>query len=198
MRRVITALVFAGAFALVIPCTSFAQRGGGPVGGFGGGRMGGASGWAHRRLLWPPNRGGDQNGNQNGDGNRSHDGDSIDLSYTEPAQTPDQHQYRQPYYDTEPAQDDTGREAYQPECVAQPAYSDSPAVATYEPTVQIIYNDGHAEMVHNYALTPTTLLVIENAAAGVSLQVPLEFINLPATMQVNRAAGVDFRLPARN
>ena len=107
MRRVITALIFAGAFALVIPCTSFAQRGGSPVGGVGRGQMGASPGWAHRRLLWPRNRGGDQNGNQNGDRNRSRDGYFTEPFYPEPAQAPDQYQYRQPYYDTEAAQDDT-------------------------------------------------------------------------------------------
>ena len=79
--------------------------------------------------------------------------------------------------------------------VYPPAIIGSPGVAISEPTVTIIYKDGHAEQVHNYALTPTKLLMMDNAGAGYSLQVPLSLIDLPATVQANRAAGVDFQLP---
>jgi hypothetical protein len=99
-----------------------------------------------------------------------------------PQQNPDQ------YYAPEPQQD-SGRPAY------QPGYMASPGVAISEPAVTIIYKDGHAEQVRNYALTPTKLLMMDNAAAGYSMQVPLSLIDLPATVQANRAAGVDFQLP---
>ena len=70
--------------------------------------------------------------------------------------------------------------------------------AASEPAVTIIYKDGHSQQIHNYAITRSSLLMMDNASAGYSPQIPLEQINLPATEQANRAAGVDFRLPVSN
>ena len=115
--------------------------------------------------------------------------------YSSPAQSPEQ--YRQPYYDVQPEQDNTGRAAYQPE-YAPPAISASPAVAVREPAVTIIYKDGHSEQVRNFVLTRSTLVEMDSASSGYSMQIPLELIDLPATERANRAAGVDFRVPVRN
>ena len=119
--------------------------------------------------------------------------DSADTTAA-PAQNPDQNPGRYPDQDyaPEPQPEDMSRPAY------PPAITGSPGVAISEPTVTIIYKDGHAEQVHNYALTRAALLMMDNASAGYSLLVPLELIDLPATEQINRAAGVDFRPPVQN
>jgi hypothetical protein len=114
--------------------------------------------------------------------------------YPYPYQNPDQYSAPEPPPDPEPdpVQGNAARPAY------EPALAASPAVAIAEPTVTIVYKDGHAEQVRNFALTRTTLLMMDNAAAGFVLSVPLELVDLPATQQANRATGVDFRLPVRN
>jgi len=313
MRRVITALVLAGAIALATPCAIYAQHGGGHAGGFSGGHSGGFSG-GHaggfsgggfsgphfaapsggfgpggstarsfpaprmnfmpgpinsgvtrfspsaprpagvfngtrspfgqlsipnvRRAPYPggtrgwtnqPTR---QSNNQwhNGDHNGGHDDHhhyrppyyggvglytwpysyaswsywpwwpyfgNWDSNYdypsdttAAPAQYPDQNSDQ--YYAPEPSQQDNSRPAYQPEIAASavPAYP--------EPAVTIVYKDGHSQQIHNYALTRTTLLMLDNASSGLSPQIPLDQVNLPATEQINRAAGVDFRVPISN
>jgi hypothetical protein len=316
MRRVMTALVLAGAIALAFPSAMFAQHGGGHAGGFsGGGHAGGFSGGhvggfsgghvggfagprfgapsggfarsfpAPRMSFMPgpvssgPTRfapalrpygglsgtrspfgqlrmpavprapypgAGDRSStnqpyhsgnNQWGGNHGSHGGDHNGN---------DDHRYRRPYYggvtvnswpyyyyypswywpwwpyfgdwdssDSYPPDSTTAptqpedqyyappeQEPQYPQSENRPLYQPgiigSPGVAISEPAVTIIYKDGHAEQVHNYALTPTKLLMMDNAAAGVSLQVPLSLIDLAATEQVNRTAGVDFRLPVRN
>jgi hypothetical protein len=103
-----------------------------------------------------------------------------------PAQGQDQ------YYAPEPPPEETARATYPPAVVG------SPSVAISEPTVTIIFKDGHSQQIRNYALTPTMLLEMDTASAGVTYGVPLELINLPATEQANRAVGVDFSPPIRN
>lgn len=106
-----------------------------------------------------------------------------------PAQASDQGSDQ--YYAPE-QQQDIGAPAY------QPAMAPAAIGAASEPAVTIIYKDGHSQQIHNYAITRSSLLMMDNASAGYSPQIPLEQINLPATEQANRAAGVDFRLPVSN
>jgi hypothetical protein len=90
------------------------------------------------------------------------------------------------------------------ESEARPAYRPYQAeVAPYvapqsEPALTIVYKNGRSQQVHNYALTQTTLLLLDDASSGRTQQVSLQEIDLPATEQANRVAGVDFRLPVRN
>jgi len=59
-----------------------------------------------------------------------------------------------------------------------------------EDTVTLIFKDGRpAEKIHNYILTGTTLYVNHHA------DIPVDELDLAATMKVNRDAGVDFHLP---
>ncbi|MBV8631952.1 MAG: hypothetical protein JOZ83_13570 [Silvibacterium sp.] len=115
------------------------------------------------------------------------------------SQTPNQYSDQYPdQYSAPQAPDaapDEDRPVYQP---YQSQMGASPGVAIAEPAVTIVYKDGHWAQFRNYALTPTSLVIMDNASAGFSLRVPLELINLPATEQANRAAGVDFRLPVEN
>jgi hypothetical protein len=316
MRRVMTALVLAGAIALVVPCNSFAQRGGGGHGGgfsggghaagFSGGHVGGFSGGhgfgggfsapssgfgsaglragglparsfpaprmnfmprpatpgptrfaptarpyggfngtrspfgqlsipAVRRAPYPgaANRGstnqpyrsgnnqwhgGDKDGHNH---NRSSyykstttyswpyawpyyassywpwwpyfgDWDSTDNYASDSTNAPAQQQDQ--YSAPEQEQQDPGRPAYE----SRAYQSASAASAMPEPAVTIIYKDGHSQEINNYALTRTTLLMLDNASAGVTPQVPLDQINLSATEQANRAQGVNFSVPVQN
>lgn len=113
--------------------------------------------------------------------------DSDSDTSAAPAQS-----YAEP--ETVPEEEAEDRPAYQP---YQPAFA--PAVAPVpEPALTIVYKDGHSQQVHNYALTQTTLVLLDDASSGRAQQVSLQEINLPATEQANRAAGVDFRVPIRN
>jgi hypothetical protein len=61
------------------------------------------------------------------------------------------------------------------------------------PEVTLVFNDGRAPMkVHSYAVTGAAVYVAEN---GHQQRIPLSALDLPATVQTNRAAGVDFEVP---
>ena len=61
-----------------------------------------------------------------------------------------------------------------------------------EDALTLIFKDGRqSEQIHNYALTRTTLFVTDARMR----EIPLEELDLPATMRVNREAGVAFQLP---
>lgn len=88
-----------------------------------------------------------------------------------------------------PAQSAAARPAYTPQS-APPAYS---STAAPEDPVTVIFKDGRApEQIHNYLLTSTTLTVLDAHYR----QIPLDDVNIAATVAANRAAGVDFRVPA--
>jgi hypothetical protein len=79
-------------------------------------------------------------------------------------------------------------DAYRP-AYAAPA---SPAPVNEE-TVTLVFKDGRpSEQIHNYILTPTTLLVQD----GRRREIPVEQLDAAATRKANLDAGVDFRLPA--
>ena len=101
-------------------------------------------------------------------------------SYSEPEPAPAEEAEARPQYQSYQA-------AVAPEAAPSP-----------EPAVTIIYKDGHSQQVHNYALTRSSLLLLDDASSGRTLQVSVQEINLPATEQVNRAAGLDFRIPVEN
>lgn len=97
--------------------------------------------------------------------------------------------YPPPDAETPPPDRSAPRRPYRPS--AQP-----PAVAaapeTQEP-LTLIFKDGRpAQQVHNYILTRSWIYIQdENRRA-----IPVDQLDLEATAQVNRQAGVDFRLPA--
>ena len=65
--------------------------------------------------------------------------------------------------------------------------------AAREDAVTVIFKDGRQpEQIHNYLLTSTTLTVLDARYR----QIPLDDVNVAATEAANRAAGVDFRVPA--
>ena len=77
----------------------------------------------------------------------------------------------------------------------RPAYQgqiDTPPVHA-QPATTLIFKDGRPPaQVHNYALTATTLYALDGESHQ---EIPLSLLNVPATVEANRAAGVDFALP---
>jgi hypothetical protein len=62
-----------------------------------------------------------------------------------------------------------------------------------QPVTVLIFKDGRPpEKVHNYALTASTLYALDG---DLRREIPLALLNVPATVETNRAAGVDFSLP---
>ena len=73
---------------------------------------------------------------------------------------------------------------------AQPSRA---ANAETEEMVTLIFKDGRTpEQIHNYILTKDTLFVGDQYHR----QIPIDQLDLSATVQVNRDLGVDFHLPA--
>ena len=62
--------------------------------------------------------------------------------------------------------------------------------------VTLVFKDGHSLQVRNYAVTKTTLYVLDDAASGRRPEISLDQIDVSATERANRAAGVDFDVPA--
>jgi hypothetical protein len=78
----------------------------------------------------------------------------------------------------------------------RPAYQ-GPAIASEpardQPTTTLIFKDGRPPaQVHNYALTGTTLFALDGDSRR---DIPLSQLDVPATVEANHAAGVDFSLP---
>ncbi len=64
-----------------------------------------------------------------------------------------------------------------------------------QPATILIFKDGRPPVkVHNYALTGSTLYDLDGELRK---EIPLALLNVPATVEANRAAGVDFSLPVR-
>lgn len=107
-------------------------------------------------------------------------------------------------YDPGPYGQDPEPQGYAP---ARPAYNPQPnppappapaaaataAINEDRPTVTLVFKDNSrpAQQVHNYALTRTTLYVLD----GHSHEIPLDQIDMGATVKTNREAGIDFALP---
>ncbi len=96
---------------------------------------------------------------------------------------------------------DYGREPAGPQVAAnapppfRPAYQAPPEVAPLyaQPATTLIFKDGRpSTQVHNYALTGSTLYALDGESRQ---EIPLSLLNVPATVEANRAAGVDFALP---
>lgn len=96
-------------------------------------------------------------------------------------------------YGSEPPPPPPDQPQYEPPAYHQPNPSRMPAdqIAANQ-TTTIIFNNGHApEKIHDYALTMTTLYILGQHQQ----EIPLSQINLAATEQANRSAGVEFHVP---
>lgn len=105
----------------------------------------------------------------------------------------------QPEEPFQPAPPDTDqpdtRESYQssyPPFYAQRSYGQPSPPPSAEDAITIVFNDGRpSEQIHNYALTRSTLFVLDQHHQDI----PVEEIDLAATEKANRDAGVNFQLP---
>lgn len=62
-----------------------------------------------------------------------------------------------------------------------------------QPITTLVFKDGRPPVeVHNYALTANTLYGLDGDARQ---EIPLSLLDIPATVETNRQAGVDFALP---
>jgi hypothetical protein len=98
--------------------------------------------------------------------------------------------YPQEYYEGEPAAvgQAFGRGSYNGQ---NESVSTTPAPAS---TLTVIFNDGRPpEQVHNYLLTADSLTVLDSHYR----QIPMSQIDIGATKQANRAAGIDFHVPVK-
>jgi hypothetical protein len=81
-----------------------------------------------------------------------------------------------------------GRQLYAPSS----AQVESAAAIKPEAPVTLIFNDGRPpEHIRNYLLTSTKLTVLD----ATYREIPLDQINIAATEEANRSAGIDFRVP---
>jgi hypothetical protein len=68
------------------------------------------------------------------------------------------------------------------------------APVSAQPATTLIFKDGRPPMqIHNYALTANTLYALDGDSHK---EIPLSLVNVQATIEANRAAGVDFALPS--
>lgn len=77
----------------------------------------------------------------------------------------------------------------------RPLYQDPVAVAPVhpQPATTLIFKDGRtSKQVHNYALTANTLYALDGDSRQ---EIPLSLLDVQATIEANRAVGVDFALP---
>lgn len=92
--------------------------------------------------------------------------------------------YDNPGYDLQPPQQWPALGPYAPSAGGSSA-------AASEQAVTLIFKDGRTEQVHNYVLTQTAIFVGDARGATI----PLDQLDLPATVKANQDAGVDFHLP---
>jgi hypothetical protein len=77
------------------------------------------------------------------------------------------------------------RPAYQGQIEAAPVHP--------QPITTLIFKDGRAPVqVHNYALTDSTLYALDGDSRQ---EIPLSQLDVLATVEANRKAGIDFALP---
>lgn len=84
------------------------------------------------------------------------------------------------------------RQEYEPPAYAAPA---SPSSIAPEPQLTLIFKDGHTQQIRNYVVTPHAVIVMDEAASGREPSIPLTELNLPATEEAARQAGLEFSPP---
>jgi hypothetical protein len=117
-----------------------------------------------------------------------------------------------PYFDQQPNQDnnyvqpdpapyygsgDQGQTSVPPVYRSQDVPPPPPAPTEPSPraALTLIFKDGHSQQVHNYAITRTELYVLDDAASGRTPEIALNTLDLQATEETNRQAGVAFSVP---
>lgn len=81
---------------------------------------------------------------------------------------------------------------YQPP--AEPVAASTPP--RNEPRLTLIFKNGRTMDIRNYVLTPSEIIVMDDAASGREPRIPLAEINLPATEKAASQGGLDFSPPS--
>lgn len=68
-------------------------------------------------------------------------------------------------------------------------------IQSHEPVLVLVMKNGGRRKVRNYALTPQTLIDLDEAASGKEVEIPLGEINLAATKKAAAEAGLSFAVP---
>ena len=71
-----------------------------------------------------------------------------------------------------------------------------PTAIASQPQLTLIFEDGHTQTIRNYMLTSSAVIVMDQAASGREMRIPLSQLNLAATEQAARQDGLDFSPPA--
>lgn len=113
-----------------------------------------------------------------------------------PPVQPEEHRPAYPVVEREVAPPRAPAEpAVLPAAVAPPATAPATTALAGEPTLTLVFKDGHRQSVRNYALTGSSVIVLDNAASGRQQRIPLTELNVAATEQAAEAAGLDFSPP---
>lgn len=91
------------------------------------------------------------------------------------------------------AGDEQAYEQLAPRPPYQPEQSSSPDIQEQPPTMLLFKDRRAPQQVKNYAVTRTTLYVLDGERRR---EIPLDQLDLPLTERTNRDAGVDFAVPA--
>ena len=80
----------------------------------------------------------------------------------------------------------------------QPPVSEAAALTPphNEPPLTLIFKDGHTQTIRDYMLTPSEVIVMDDAASGRIPRISVSELNLPATEKAARQAGLDFSPPS--
>lgn len=92
-------------------------------------------------------------------------------------------------------------EGYRPEYVPAPYASPTNQIAASapphnEPQLTLIFKDGHTLTIRNFVLTPSEVIVMDDASSGRIPRISLSELNLPATEKAANQAGLDFSPPS--
>ena len=119
-------------------------------------------------------------------------------------------QAQQPYQDQQEPQQDQDNYGYGPAYSAYPyppqGYSGYPGTAWQpQPVSQpappelkltLVFKDGQRQQIQNYVLTPSSIIVMDQAASGRQQEIPLAELNLPATELAAQQQGLQFAPPS--
>lgn len=118
-----------------------------------------------------------------------------DGGYDSSSGNADAGNYPPDYYGQPDAQSDGSYEPppynyYRP--TYQPPAAQSSAVPEHTQAITLVFKDGRtSEQIHNYILSRTTLSVLDEHRR----EIPVDQLDLDATVKANREAGVEFQLP---
>lgn len=68
-------------------------------------------------------------------------------------------------------------------------------IQSQEPVLTVVMKNGERRKVRNYALTPKTLIDLDEAASGKEVEIPLNEVNVSATKKAAAQAGLSFAVP---